>query len=736
MSADRVTGTVDPALPAPVAPMPASRARPSPEHGILRPAREPATPWYARDLVSAINTRLALQGVPVQVPSQAGAMWSGMLKRIGVRETSAPAQGAPQQTKPDRATPRSLKKVQFRYADLAHTYPIYTNTAPGTEHATRDRVECERAEFTAALSERPWTAPELISLYRVCCQAREEGVNVAVVKTLDQAKSWDSARSLDFSGAHLADAFAPVADLLAVPLGLHMLTLNTCALGNAALRELAHALRASASVEILSIADNNIKGDGWEPLGTLLRDGPIESLDASGNAFNKHSIAALLQGPCTLRSLRLDRCNLRTSAVEAIAERIRESGIRHLSLRQNRIAVLGADAVALALQDYHDVARPIISGAEAVNTTTGGSVYTNEPGAVVEALLAGTEDAAAAADRAERIAVLTERTRALQRSLNRAPRTSALLTLDLKSNQLRSGISPVAIALRRNRSLRVLNLCDNGLDESALALLCGALRYNTTLETLDMSHNPCCGPSLLGIVALREVLAIHPRLKRVFLGSTNLSSDGALALAECLPDANALVHIDLSNNHTMNVAALLALHAGLRRNTHIRCLDVSVPLGPEAMDTARAIYDACMRNTASALERASTPAAKRQATGPLRKSALAAALDVDDTRTGTRTSESTDATGADDDDDAAPSAAPAEAAESLVVDVPVSADSGAPSAPIQHANELLSEESAIFVRARSIGLGQNDSVQEPVHSAGDKSGDELLHDILAEDPPE
>lgn len=57
----------------------------------------------------------------------------------------------------------------------------------------------------------------------------------------------------------------------------------------------------------------------------------------------------------------------------------------------------------------------------------------------------------------------------------------------------------LAQALKKNRTLRVLNLSDNNIDMGGLIAVAEALKYNTTLETLDMSHNPCSGPGLEGV---------------------------------------------------------------------------------------------------------------------------------------------------------------------------------------------------------------------------------------------
>lgn len=50
----------------------------------------------------------------------------------------------------------------------------------------------------------------------------------------------------------------------------------------------------------------------------------------------------------------------------------------------------------------------------------------------------------------------------------------------------------IAQVLKRNRTLKVLNLSDNKIDATGLAALAEALKYNSSLETLDMSSNPCC----------------------------------------------------------------------------------------------------------------------------------------------------------------------------------------------------------------------------------------------------
>ncbi|KAG9016261.1 hypothetical protein FRB90_003583 [Tulasnella sp. 427] len=183
------------------------------------------------------------------------------------------------------------------------------------------------------------------------------------------------------------------------------------------------------------------------------------------------------------------------------------------------------------------------------------------------------------------------------RSLDNLPRLGSLQTLDLRGNDLRTGVTYIAQVLKRNRTLKVLNLSDNRVDAPGLVAVAEALKYNSTLETLDMSRNPCCGPGLEGITSIRTAFTINTSLKRLFLSNTNLTSPGAIALAEFLPEAKHLLHLDLTAN-ALDIAGVMAVSVGLKMNETIRCLDVNVPPNdPEYARLSREILKCCVRNT-------------------------------------------------------------------------------------------------------------------------------------------
>ncbi|KAH7890634.1 hypothetical protein F5I97DRAFT_1799297 [Phlebopus sp. FC_14] len=195
------------------------------------------------------------------------------------------------------------------------------------------------------------------------------------------------------------------------------------------------------------------------------------------------------------------------------------------------------------------------------------------------------------------------------RALDTLPRLGALRTLDLRGNDLRSGVTYLAQVLKRNRTLKVLNLAENKLDVQCLVSIAEALKYNLCLETLDLSRNPCAGPGLEGIQSLRTAFTLNTALKRLFLSSTQLTSAGAIALAEFLPESSSLLHLDLTMNH-IDLAGVMALSGGLKANHTMRCLDLNIPPDDEEFARmCRDILNTCVRNTEEA-ERAASAVAQ------------------------------------------------------------------------------------------------------------------------------
>ena len=624
-----------------VRPLPPSKARTQPGRSILRAAPPLAndTLWAGREWLYSVNARLAQKNVAVQVPVPDGHLLGHMLRRWHGRQPSTP---------PEHMHDAGLRHVHFRTEDLSHTYPISRTRAPAHEAETRERIESEALDRARRLCGRPWSACELESLYRVCCRAREDVPHASIIHVLAQAALWPQARArtLDFADTALAPHAVALADMLCAPTGVQVLRFDRCGLDTDAVRALAAAVYTSHSVHTLSLADNpGIQTRGWRAVGALVQDDRVlRHLDLSHHALSTSSWRAVLspltRGHSTLQTLRLDHSALRPAHLECVAEAVRASSLQHVSLRHSGLGDGSAPRLSRMLMDWDEHARPAIEDIERVGVVTvpaTDDLYGDESQLhVIASLLHGHDAPHAPSRRHERREAIIARAQAFQHALSDIPARGHLLTLDLRGNALHDADAAIlATALRRNRTLRVCSLADNHITPHGLACIADALRYNTTLETLDLSGNPCGGPALDGVLRLRVALAVHPRLKRVVFADTQLAAEGALVLAECLPDAEHLVHLDLTRN-PLGLVGMLGLAAGTRRNASLRCLDVSLEDDPDFVEAARDVYTHCAHNTHTALAHA-PPGVHVQR--PLDKSALARALLDKEQRSTTETSQ-------------------------------------------------------------------------------------------------
>ncbi|GAA5942946.1 hypothetical protein JCM1841_003610 [Sporobolomyces salmonicolor] len=577
-----------------------------------------------------------------------------------------------------------------------------------------------------------WTGLELGQLYRECCRTREEPGIERVKRTLRDNPAIPP-KTLDLSHELLSHgAVEALADLLSVDWGLKKLVLDSCGLDDESLKPLLHALLVSGSVPTISFANNKrIRSKGWKLIAVFIRKAKfLRYLDLSENNLDRKAadwiVQALTpaqvtpQGPTSdqepanevemidnggteneaeeedpaeleplfevapllkedssgsggsVLSLRLENCGLRGQGLDTLAQGVRVSALKHISLRRNRINPTSAVSLAVMIRDFplsaDSPASPPLPSSSSVHSSASSSPFSSmypshhtsvdpvapsafsfEAGNSVTARqgfqsrpLPPPEDDDAAssveghvdkpsnpAAQAERDAWRGDEMRMrLKRRIDDLPRVGALLTLDVKGNDIRNGVVYIAQALKRNRTLKVLNLSENKIDVQGLVAIADALRYNTTLETLDVSVNPCCGPGVEGILALRSAMMVTPSLKRVFLNNTDLSSEGAIALAEFLPETRSLLHLDLSQN-AMDISGVLALAVSVKLNSTIRCLDLNIPPNdPDFSRLSQDILETCVRNTELAQAEADGKGKRVVIARPIQKSALAVNLEA------------------------------------------------------------------------------------------------------------
>lgn len=267
-----------------------------------------------------------------------------------------------------------------------------------------------------------------------------------------------------------------------------------------------------------------------------------------------------------LTSLRLENCSLRNPVLEALANTIRHSRVKHVSLRRNRINQMGAVALAVLIRDYElspgtsattngsiteqlslsdtgsqGIAHPLRQlsspmadqgafrpyGPSSGNSMTAGlsqqSPFTHSQNWTParagtleqsEMLSPSSSSSYSASDvddhetsfgpernrgrvsvsarEASRYADMRAR---LHKQIETLPRVGHLLTLDIRSNEIKvgldcrrpsypaladsvsfqGGVTYISQVLKRNRTLRVLNLSDNRIEAPGLLALAEAL---------------------------------------------------------------------------------------------------------------------------------------------------------------------------------------------------------------------------------------------------------------------
>ena len=138
-----------------------------------------------------------------------------------------------------------LKRVQFTVSNMCVTYPISNIYTPGSEDATRRRIEREHRQKLRERKRKRWTLKELEQLYRECCRTREElplkkmrfvfqeaaALQESKVQDGTAAPGGVTLKTLDLSFLPLdRAAIDPLADFLSIDFGLSKLVLENCGL--------------------------------------------------------------------------------------------------------------------------------------------------------------------------------------------------------------------------------------------------------------------------------------------------------------------------------------------------------------------------------------------------------------------------------------------------------------------------------------------------------------------------
>ncbi|CAM0139967.1 unnamed protein product [Umbelopsis sp. WA50703] len=382
----------------------------------------------------------------------------------------------------------------------------------------------------------------LLEIYHTACRAREE-VELPIVRAiLESRKMSKDLKQMNLSRNTISQYTAePLSDILSLDTGLAFLDLSFCELSDTAMKIILHSLLVSDRLKSLALAGNTkLTSKGFTYLSVYIsKSQSLKYLDISSMNIDKksaHSLSQSLSLATSLQTLMMDSCNLSPAVLDMLSGDIRNSiSLHDMSLRGNNFSKKAFPPLSSIL--YSPIELPQDVGC------------------------------------------------------------TGLISLDLSGNDLRYGARLLANALAQNNQLQSLILRNCQLDSTLLAPLAEAIKQNTSLRKLDLSCNPLNIPHQDGIYALKLSLFMNRTMADICLAKCQLDSEAAIAIAECLPENNALLRLDLSENPQIGIAGLLALSVSVKMSSSLTFLDITIPLNdPDMAHLQNDIVSACTRN--------------------------------------------------------------------------------------------------------------------------------------------
>ncbi|KAI9034456.1 hypothetical protein DFJ74DRAFT_649592 [Hyaloraphidium curvatum] len=598
-----LAGTVDasdaPPPPTPVAPRPAPatpgapRAPPKP---ILKATMTPdherptffasARNWLTSHLPTSVSTIGNTFANTLKSPSFGGdEARSGLDSPLPATPSSS---SNPPPVPPKAAAARANKRVRFSFHDISFppppefdehepTFGLQSSRddgEPGPSGASSSAAtgSAEESEPAAAepepqqpLVRKPpgemHTAAEVYQLYMSECDRRREQAIPQLIEDMQEAFARESELlKLDLTGTVIDKRNVyPLAEILSVNFGLRQLSLEACGLDDDCLKIILNNLLTLDRLPWLNLSGNRkLSNNGLKFVAIYVKKSrTLRYLDLSRTALDKTACTflthALSMGPvpadskpedalgASLEVLKLEDCKLKASQLEVLATGIAFSNLHYLSLRHNQLDANAASWVAEMIRPDDELRK-----------------------------------------------IKFERNSRLPPAEKR--RKVGLGCLDMRENDIKSGVAAIAQALALNTALKQLVLRENKIDSRGLEVLAEMLKVNHGLTSLDLSVNPLGGSAdSRGIENLKDALALNKTLEELSLSSVGLTSEAAVTLAEALPLTSTLSRLDLTFN-PIDVAGLMGIAASLKMNGSLTNLEVA-PVLKQHKDSGGALVE-------------------------------------------------------------------------------------------------------------------------------------------------
>ncbi|KAF8975251.1 hypothetical protein BGZ46_009295 [Entomortierella lignicola] len=345
---------------------------------------------------------------------------------------------------------------------------------------------------------------------------------------------------------------------------LETIRIKSAAISSTDARLLSKLIRSSdaANIKVLKLDHNAISQDAFKYLFEGFKVNlTITHFSIAGSGVNDKAVknlAKVLANNTTLKELDLSNNRITAVGIGALCEVLTHNqSLTRLCLQSNDIKTAGARHLATLLKKNR-VIRHLNIGANGL----------------------GSEGCIMIAD-----AVRFNRTlRSLSLDLNEmGPQGASAMALAISSNEhLRylyvphnnigdEGMAEICTSLKRNNSLIGLDLelNYNGMGQNVLSMkaLAEALTVNKSLREVNLSYN------LISTAAVQDLMAgvaANSTLESILFTNCCITTEGALAIANILPEAKGIQNLGLTSNLGIAVEAYWALATGLEKNRSMK----------------------------------------------------------------------------------------------------------------------------------------------------------------------
>ena len=317
---------------------------------------------------------------------------------------------------------------------------------------------------------------------------------------------------------------------------MRVLDLSDNKLDGSACDLLAKAVPSMSRLEELWLGDNPIGSGGAVEVIKALCGSGVEGLWLDNTGIGEpdcEALCGLLKSSHSLQYLDIDQNNLSSESVASIITGLsHNSSLTKLNISYSHFSMANVDSLASVLKDHSKCTLTVL-GLQDCHISSEGAV--------------------------ELAAVLCKNT--------------TLKHLDLSSNPIGEhveGVTAVAKLLVENKTLTKLDLLGCHINSEGAVELAAALCKNTTLNDLNVSHNPI-GEHVEGVTGVARMLLENKALTLLGLQNCHISSEGAVELAAALCKNSTLKHLNLDRN-PIGVEGASSMSDMLQHNTSLEYL--------------------------------------------------------------------------------------------------------------------------------------------------------------------